>query len=1135
MSPEVWAPATVRRSREGTAVLGRVLAGVLGIGLLLGSVPPVAASTPGSPVAPGKRTTSEQRGATRFSVTLLTGDRVSVPSADAKRITVRPARSRGHIQFVVRRERDSVYVVPSDAQPLVQTGGIDRRLFDVAGLLRAGYHDGARGTLPLIVTYRPGAARRGGDTLAAAGARVTRDLPAISGAAMTADKSDATAFWNAVTAGNRAQRGETAGGIDRIWLDGKRRVSLDTSVPQIGAPVAWQGGYTGRGVTVAVLDSGVDARHPDLAGRVADSVNFTDATDDGDVTGHGTHVASTIAGSGAASGGRYRGVAPEATLVSGKVCPGEFCDDSAILAGMHWAAADKRATVVNLSLGGPDTPEIDPIEEAVNRLTAEYGTLFVVAAGNSGADRAVSSPGSADAALTVGAVDRADQLAGFSNRGPRLDGAVKPDLTAPGVDIVAARAAGTELGTPVGDRYVTASGTSMATPHVAGSAVLLAQRRPGWTAERLKAALTGSARTNPDLTPDQQGAGRVDVAGAITHTVTSTPVSLGYGLAAWPHEDDAPVVRTVTYRNSGPNAVTLDLTVKAAGPDGSPAPTSLFTPASRSVTVPAGSDAEVAVVADTSVDGPDGRYSGYLFATAGSAVVSTPLWVEKEIESYDVTVTTIDKTGTPTGLSAPELFDLEQDVYEWPRDDDGTATIRVARGSYQVDAVIWTPRGPAEPEHDSAFLVRPIVTVDRDTTVVLDARTAEPVRTTVPDPTARPALVEVSYTRRHGGSSVFRGLLGATFEVLSSRQIGPAPAAPDFVGAVASQWALPGPDGTFADSPYLYAVAEPFPGRFPTGYTRRYTAGEFATVQQEFGPAGPGRGGVRQTTPEYGHGNGNLINEMPLPRSGRRVEFYSTDQVRWRSEILIGVPDDTGLIDPQLLLLQAPVTYRAGRVYRDRWNTGPYGVAFPEPEAPGEWVTRQGDRILVDIPFYGDGAGHAGFTVPDTTRTRLYRNGALVGENDTFDHSQFEVPAGRAEYRLELDLTQAVSDLTTQVTAEWTFRSGHVDGDVPARLPVSAVRFTPTLSAGNSAPAGRPFDIPVTVQRQPGAPHADVRRLTVDASYDDGRTWHRATIRNGTARLVHPNRPGYVSLRASTTDSAGNTTIQTLTHAYRIH
>jgi subtilisin family serine protease len=91
-----------------------------------------------------------------------------------------------------------------------------------------------------------------------------------------------------------------AAGIDRIWLDGQRKVQLDESVPRIGAPTAWAAGYTGAGVTVAVLDTGVDASHPDLAGKIVAEANFTDAAST-DAVGHGTHVASTIAGSGAAS------------------------------------------------------------------------------------------------------------------------------------------------------------------------------------------------------------------------------------------------------------------------------------------------------------------------------------------------------------------------------------------------------------------------------------------------------------------------------------------------------------------------------------------------------------------------------------------------------------------------------------------------------------------------------------------------------------------------------------------------------------------------------------------------------------------------------------------------------------------
>lgn len=118
-----------------------------------------------------------------------------------------------------------------------------------------------------------------------------------------------------------------------IWLDGLRKPSLDASVKQIGAPAAWQRGHTGAGVKAAVLDTGVDAAHPDLAGRLSVQADFT-GTDPVDRSGHGTHIASTIAGSGAASGGRHKGVAPGVSLLAGKVCV-SWCEESAVLAGMQ--------------------------------------------------------------------------------------------------------------------------------------------------------------------------------------------------------------------------------------------------------------------------------------------------------------------------------------------------------------------------------------------------------------------------------------------------------------------------------------------------------------------------------------------------------------------------------------------------------------------------------------------------------------------------------------------------------------------------------------------------------------------------------------------------------------------------------
>ncbi len=275
-------------------------------------------------------------------------------------------------------------------------------------------------------------------------------------------------------------------------MNEKLKPVLDQSTRQVGAPDAWKAGFTGEGVKVAVLDTGFDPAHPDLSGVVTGSANFVGGTDARDTIGHGTHVASTIAGSGAASGGRYRGVAPGAKLLAGKVCDDDGCPQDAILAGIQWAA-DHGAKVVNLSLGGYPSDGTDPLSQAVNAFTEKTGMLFVIAAGNDGREQAVSSPPSADAALAVAALSKKDELAAFSSRGPRVgDLAVKPDISAPGVGIVAARAAGTYPETSVDTAYARLDGTSMATPHVAGAAAILAQRHPDWRADRLKPGLAGS-------------------------------------------------------------------------------------------------------------------------------------------------------------------------------------------------------------------------------------------------------------------------------------------------------------------------------------------------------------------------------------------------------------------------------------------------------------------------------------------------------------------------------------------------------------------------------------------------------------------------------------------------------------------
>ncbi|WP_433529803.1 S8 family serine peptidase [Micromonospora sp. CA-263727] len=1105
------------RKRRLTAI-GLVL------GLVLG-VPGAATAKPSQPAATAILSANGQpaQSGRSTTVTLLTGDRVTVSASGAA--SVRPAEGRSDVRFLTLRDRDHLWVVPQDALPLIRDGRVDRRLFDVTGLIAAGYDDARRDNLPLIMRYQAGAARRGG---APGGVTVTGDLAAIGGVAATAEKRQAGQVWAAVA--GSAARIDAAGGVERIWLDGRRQLTLEHSVPQIGAPAAHQAGFTGQGVRVAVLDTGVDAGHPDLAGRVAEAQNFTEEENPGDLVGHGTHVASIIAGSGAASGGRYRGVAPDATLLSGKVCEIYGCTESAILAGMQWAAVDQRADVVNLSLGGMDTPEIDPLEEAVNTLTEQTGALFVISAGNDGMVGSIGSPASADAALAVGAVDRDDELAYFSSQGPRVgDDALKPDITAPGVDIVAARGAGTRLGDPVGEQYVSLSGTSMSAPHVAGAAALLAQQQSGATAGQLKATLMASASPHPELTAFQQGAGRVDVARAIAQSLVSEPASVSFGRTLWPHDDDEPVTRELSWRNNGPQALTLDLTVEASGPGGTPAPAGMFVLSTQRVVVPAGGTVSATVTADTSVDSPDGHYTGRIVARSGGTVAITPLAVNKEVESYTLTVRHLDTAGAPAADYATILLGLTEYSYTWAYDPDGTAEVRLPKGRYGLASYLFESEGES-----AALMVQPELTLKRDTEVTVDAGKAGPVRMTVPDRSATPALVDIgaNFILDDGGAGF--GLLGLDFTGLSSGQIGRAVSPKQFVGTVASQWA----DLEAASSPYLYGLGESFPGRMPSGLTRHYQKRDLATVTHTFPTGYPGQLAERIVYPTFDPDLGGWAIILPTAVPGQRVEHYRAKGMRWSSELAFGTQTEEPWLDLVAALWSEPTVYKAGRHYRESWNGAPYGPSFPAPRWPGQGLTRQGDTIVLDVPLHSDVQGHAGGSIADTARTALYRNGQLVEEVPEHGWAWFEVPPGEAAYRLETSAKRSFTDLSTEVATTWTFRSRHVPGDDFARLPASAIRFAPKLDGQQGAPAGRSFVIPVRVERQPGAPTAKIASLTVEVSYDGGKTWRSAQVKkNGSewrATVQHPRATGHVSLRASARDTAGNTVTQRIIQAYRL-
>lgn len=1113
---------------------------ILAIGLALlgvGSAPPVPPD--------------DSQGPPDQTVTLITGDRVKLlPSGFA----VQPGPGRSTMVFEQYRHGSHQYVIPVDALELVRSGRLDRRLFDVTMLLELGYGDANRADLPLIITSEPGARA----AVAATGAQVTREILELGVTALQVSKQEAARFWVTVR-GDAEEAPALPQGVLAIWLDGQRQLTLDLSVPQIGAPTAWQLGFTGAGVTVAVLDSGIDATHADFAGRIVEVRNFTEAADGNDEVGHGTHVASILTGTGAASDERFRGVAPDAHLLVGKVCPTRSCPESAILAGMAWAA-EQGAAVVNLSLSGPDGPELDPLEAAVNQLTAETGTLFVASAGNNGTTRPVGSPASADAALAVGAVDRQDDLAEFSSRGPRVgDAAVKPDITAPGVGIVAARAADGTIGDPVDPNYTRVSGTSMAAPHAAGAAVLLAQQHPDWTAAELKAALMVSALPHPVYTAFEQGAGRLDVAAAVHQSVLTSPASLSLGRQPFPHDDDEPVSRMVTYRSFSSTPTVLSLAVDVSGPDGLPAPPGMFSVEPGSVTLAPFGEAEVTVTADTRVPSPLGHFTGALLAAAEDTTVRTALGIDKELELYDLTLTHIDRIGTLTGSYTTHVLGVDNPVSEIGFGGDATLTLRLPPGDYHAYSVIRTPAGE---RLDIAALAQPLVELTEDTSIVLDARVAEPMEVEVPRRSARSAAAIILYERRAPeGRSLGASVAGRSLEHMYTAHLGPAVSETDVIAGVHSQWGEPGREGEldFMDSPYAYHLAWFQRGRYWHGFERRVRLRDLAIVPAEYRTPMPGHFGMRFAGGVAPEGSVTAGFFFPFRLPFERTEYYVARDVRWVSELETRDPE-IGLIEsPETVHRRELTAYRPGGQRREVWNRAVFGPAFPPTESVSQWVYRSnaeglpsgptpaepgtdqdGDMIFVSIPLFNDfSPDHSGSSRVDFGRTALYRNDQLIGETDRSGFGEFPVPEEFSSYRVEVEGARpSRAELSTEISATWTFTSGHDPDREFVILPVMAVRFGPQLDEHNSAQAGRAFLLPVWIQRQAGAPAASLSSLSVEVSYDDGATWSPVSIQGtGNRRhglLHHPPDAEFVSLRAAAVDSAGASVRQTILRAYRL-
>ncbi|MBQ0978134.1 S8 family peptidase [Micromonospora sp. M61] len=1063
------------------------------------------------------------------TVTLLTGDVVTVRSTGSgcPKATVRPADENAVIQQTCGPD-GHLHVVP--ARVASQIGPVlDPDLFDVTALIADGYDDENTTDLPVIVQPATASARVAalGDVLS---------LPSIGAVAgHVPKKSPATA---------KLATDSLLAGAKKVWLDRKVRATaltgggqhagLDRNLGQIAAPDAWKAGWTGRGTTVAVLDTGADFTHPDLVGRVADRADFTaEGGDAVDHNGHGTHVASTIAGTGAAARGQRRGVAPDAKLVIGKVLDDHGSGaDSGIIAGMEWAA--NRADVINMSLGGSDPDDgNDPLSLAVDGLSRSTGALFVIAAGNSGG--AISSPGSAASALTVGAVDRNDKLADFSSRGPLVTSNVaKPELVAPGVDIVAARAAGTNLQDPIDRYYEAISGTSMASPHVAGAAALLAQRHPDWTGAQLKAALVGAADPLSGVDAYAVGAGRLNAARALGGPTSDQPV-VNLGTFAYPQSGTSEAKLSWT----GESTTVLDLDVSVVNHDGQSVPRGAASLSASRVTLKRGATAGATVrINRAALAARPGFYLATVTArTAGRKLVSTtPVSFYVEQPSYDLTIRTKPLPGLKEGaeswinllvtnLTDPVVY------YSGAGGTPGdTFTLRVPAGryailgssvAYYVDSDVLETTLAAEPDLD----------VRGARSVTLDPARARPVTATVDGVPTTPTRTDLTNVQTApNGLSWWHQVSGYGAQTTVRTTALPKPG----VGSRRT-WAavnLDSPAGTAR--PYRYNLVHEYAGEVPADPAFRVSRAEqakLARIEERFHQM-DSEGMVTQLIR-----SGFTPDGVPVTQTHEgNLPPYRTDYLSpgylWADEGVYG----------GLSAQEAPRSYQPGSRQSKVWARQPLHSGWYDDPAGAESScatapSRTRGNLHIDLVSLTDQHQRAdclqGGSIGVNRKLSVYRNGKLIDERDR-PLADVTVAQQMADYRLTLDVdTSLILPISTRVNTSWTFRSAGPDGTGSVPLPLLAVDYALPMDTLNHATGGT---AELAVRQMRGIKAQKVTSFQVWTSTDDGATWTsaRVTGTGDTYRVVLPTattgQP--VSLRVKAAANGGSGIDQTIIRAY---
>ena len=1132
----------------------------------------VAASQRAAEAAPAKGGTSVLPAGKSWTVTLVTGDVIGVRTlaGGPPLVTIKPGAGRTGVIFSDYVDSAGhIRVLPHDVAPLIGKV-LDPTLFDVTTLIKDGDDDAHRTGLPLIVRGTSGVSGHAAAQNLVVPLQHRSTLSSIGAEGVVEPKGSAArlgAKLASIAAASRHAGRLTpavSGNLGYIWLDRTIRTSavptrtvdantgssgpLDHNLTQIGAPAAWSRGDTGTGTTVAVLDTGIDETFPDLAGRVIAEQNFTATADATDHFGHGTFVATQIAGSGAASHGQRRGVAYGAKLVIGKVLGDDGSgQESDIIAGMQWAAT--RAQVVSMSLGSFEPSDgTDAMSLAVNQLTASDGVLFVIAAGNTGsAQQTVGTPGAADDALTVGAVDGKDALAPFSSRGPRLgDYTIKPEIVAPGVNIAGARAAGTALGAIVDAHYVIESGTSMATPQVAGAAAILYQLHPGWSPAQVKATLVATAHAASGGDEYELGGGRLDIAAAIGATATTDQAVADLG--SIPNDATAPVADTLTLTDVTKHPETLHVSASLTNRAGVPAPAGAIKVSANTVHVAAQGKAPVTVSVNPALvtDHP-GLYEGRVTIRDGGRTLHIPVSLDVNAPRHNLTLTATALPGTASGgFSAYANVTNAEDSTLFSTFVDlstGSATIQVPDGDYWVSGNVDDATDLNQIR--SALVGQPDVLVGGDTAVTLDAAKAAPVSASVSGRATEYDGADVFTERGIGGQLFGTGIYSFNPSTQTALFVQPTDAARTGTFRVSSGFRLIDPA---SPSRYVYDLFHNLGDRIPD--TLAYTVtpavqARLATVDERFY-------GVDGDTTPYGESRYGLTDSgflalqflSTVPGGSTRTDYLSTEPgIGWNQEAAPPITLDgqkntfAWVTEIPGFTHYAPGSKSAADWAKQVFRPGPYSAtALSTSFCAPQPSTRSRADIhveLVDLQDLPDGYDCLQGIGATSQTMRLYHGDSLLGAvNNSI--GDFAVPVGTGTYRLVYDESTAAIPVCLRTSTTWTFRSSGPVGPSLVRLPLLTINYNLPLGLDNHPDGDTAI---LTASRVAGSGSAAVKELRLWTSTDGGTTWAAAPVHalgggRYAATLPHVAAGQAVSLRVQASDAGGSAIDQTIITAY---